>query len=98
MKRKTQISRDTSIEDLISHYPFVAHYLATKGIRCVACGEPVWITLEEAAMEKGLDDIAINELINELRIMVLNEENYSRAKINGKLSLPEMKNKICDIK
>jgi hypothetical protein len=66
MKKQTQITKEISVEDLITIYPFARHYLAQKGIRCVACGEGVWLTLEEAAV------------VNELRLMAMREENYER--------------------
>jgi hypothetical protein len=78
MKKQTQITRDISIEDLITLYPFTRHYLSQKGIRCVACGEAVWLSLEEAACERGLDDHAIDTVVHELRLMALREENYER--------------------
>ena len=68
MSRKAQISRDISIEVLVEKYPFASHYLASRGIRCVACGEPVWLTLEEAAKERGFSDHDIDEVINSTRI------------------------------
>jgi hypothetical protein len=37
-----------------------------KGIKCIACGEPVWGTLEEAAREKGFNDEEIGEVLDEL--------------------------------
>ncbi|GEM_PF-295132 len=78
MKKQTQITREISIEDLIIIYPFARHYLAQKGIRCVACGEAVWLTLEEAAWERGFDDDAVDVVVNELRLMAMREENYER--------------------
>jgi len=73
MSRTAQISKTISIEVLVEKYPFASHYLAIKGIRCVACGEPVWLTLEEAAKERGFDDDALEEVVNELKMMALNE-------------------------
>jgi hypothetical protein len=78
MKNQTQITREISIDDLVTLYPFALHYLSQKGICCIACGEPKWLTLEEAAREKGFDDDAIDRFILELRMMALREENYER--------------------
>jgi hypothetical protein len=38
-----------------------------KGIKCIACGEPIWGTLEDAAKEKGFSDSEIEKVISELR-------------------------------
>jgi hypothetical protein len=78
MKKQTQITKEISVEDLITIYPFARHYLAQKGIRCVACGEGVWLTLEEAARERGFDEDAVDAVVNELRLMAMREENYER--------------------
>lgn len=61
-----KISRDISIEDLVHLKSEAVTYLYKKGIRCIACGEPIWGTLEEAAREKGIDDEAIEGFVNEL--------------------------------
>lgn len=77
MKSQTQITRKMSIEDLVEFYPFAIHYLAQKGIRCVVCGEPVWLSLEEAARERGFSENEIDEVVNELRMMAVSEDNYN---------------------
>lgn len=60
------ITKDIEIEDLVSKYPFSVRYLSQHGIRCIACGEPIWGTLEEAAKEKGFDDTQIEGFLSEL--------------------------------
>ena len=60
------LTKDIEIEDLVSHYPFSVKYLSEKGIRCIACGEPIWGTLEEAALEKGFDQDQIAIFVKEL--------------------------------
>jgi len=37
-----------------------------KGIKCLACGEPIWGTLEFAAREKEFSEKDINEFVGEL--------------------------------
>lgn len=63
---KLALTKDIEIEDLVSHYPFSVKYLSEKGIRCIACGEPIWGTLEEAALEKGFDQDQIAVFVKEL--------------------------------
>lgn len=60
------IHKDIEIEALVTNYPFSVKYLMEKGIRCIACGEPIWGTLEEAAKEKGFDDAAIQGFVEEM--------------------------------
>jgi methionine synthase II (cobalamin-independent) len=63
------ITKDIYIEDLVSDYPFSVRFLSERGVKCIACGEPIWGTLEEAAREKGFDDEAIDRLVEELCAM-----------------------------
>jgi hybrid cluster-associated redox disulfide protein len=60
------ISKDIEIEELVRTYPFSVKYLMEHGIRCIACGEPIWGTLEEAAKEKGFDAISIDQFVSEM--------------------------------
>lgn len=61
-----EITKDISIEDLVRIKPEAVSYLTKKGIRCIACGEPIWGTLEEAALEKGFNDEEINIVVKDL--------------------------------
>ncbi len=63
---KPAITKDILIEELVDNYPFSVRYLMEKGIRCIMCGEPIWGTLEEAAEEKGFDDDAIQNFVDEM--------------------------------
>lgn len=64
--KKLEITKDIEIEDLVKAYPASIKLLAEKGIKCIACGEPIWGTLEEAAKEKGFSDTEIDSTINEM--------------------------------
>lgn len=61
-----QISKDTSIEELVERVPEAVQYLMKEGIKCIACGEPIWGTLEEAAREKGFGDEEIGDFVKAL--------------------------------
>lgn len=65
--KKAEITKDIYIEDLVNSYPFAVRYLSQKGIKCIACGEPIWGTLEEAAKEKHFTDEQIAEVVEEMR-------------------------------
>ncbi|HAG14930.1 MAG TPA: DUF1858 domain-containing protein [Bacteroidales bacterium] len=62
----TIVSKEIEIEDLVAGFPFAVQYLSEKGIRCIACGEPIWGTLEEAALEKGFNQEQIAVFVREL--------------------------------
>ena len=66
---KPAIVPDMLIEDLVDNYPFAVKYLMQNGIRCIMCGEPIWGTLEEAALEKGFSKDDIDRFIEELVIL-----------------------------
>ena len=40
-----------------------------KGIKCLACGEPIWGTVENAAKEKGFSDAEIDQIVEDLRVL-----------------------------
>lgn len=67
------ITKDIEIEDLVRRYPFSVKYLMEQHIKCIACGEPIWGTLEEAAREKGYNDDAIERFVRELNALVVDE-------------------------
>ena len=61
------ITKEMLIEDLVEEYPKLVGPLKVEGIVCLACGEPVWGSLEEQAREKGLKNIdEIVERMNQL--------------------------------
>ena len=60
------IDRKITIEELVEILPASVSYLSRKGIKCIACGEPVWGTLEEAAQEKGFGDEEIDGFVRDL--------------------------------
>lgn len=60
------IDKDILVEDLVSRVPKAVGYLMNKRIKCLACGEPIWGTLEEAAKAKGFSDEEIALFVREL--------------------------------
>lgn len=51
---------------MVQQIPGSARYLADRGIMCIACGEPIWGTLEEAALYKGFSNKEIDVFVKEL--------------------------------
>lgn len=69
------IKRDTNIEELVTALPASVKYLSEKGIKCIACGEPIWGTLEEAAKEKGFEKEDIDIFVRDLNRLMDQLEN-----------------------
>ena len=64
------IYKDMTIEEIVENFPQTIAPLKKMGVSCVVCGEPVWGTLEENVLNKGLSDIEsivseLNKIINE---------------------------------
>ena len=68
-----KINKEITIEDLVDNYPFSVRYLSDKGIKCVACGEPIWGTLEEACIEKNFSQDDITKFVNEINELAKNK-------------------------
>ena len=65
-----EITKDISIEDLVELIPDSVRYLSEKGIKCIACGEPIWGTLGEAVSEKGFSEKELAIFIQELNLLI----------------------------
>ena len=61
-----EVQKDILIEDLINLKSSSISFLAEKGIRCIRCGEPIWGTLNDAAIEKGFSAKEIEDIVDEL--------------------------------
>ncbi len=61
------IRRDIPIEELVDVFPGAVAYLMDKGVQCIACGAPIWGTLEEAARATGYTDEQIDQTVADLR-------------------------------
>lgn len=64
-----KIQKEISIYELLKLFPESVSFLMEKGIKCIACGEPVWGTLEEAAIEKKFKQEEIEEIVDELNTL-----------------------------
>lgn len=84
------IQKDIEIEELVRSFPYSVRYLMEKGIRCIACGEPIWGTLEEAAKEKGFQDADIAVFVSEMNQLASEDQNKQDTKeriVPGNLNL-----------
>jgi hypothetical protein len=50
------INKDMTIEELVEKYPQTIGPLKEMGVNCVVCGEPIWGTIEDNVISKGLTD------------------------------------------
>ena len=69
---KQRINKEIPIEELVDILPSAVTYLSKQGIRCIACGEPIWGTLEEAAREKGFENEEIQLFLDDLNKLLDN--------------------------
>lgn len=63
-----KITPDTPIEEIVEDYPELVRPLREFGIKCIACGEPVWGTLKENAEVKGIQNV--EDIVVELNKMI----------------------------
>jgi len=63
------IAKDILIEELIRELPAAVGYLMDKGVKCIACGEPIWGTLENAAREKGFSEEQIDNIVAKINLL-----------------------------
>ena len=69
------IDKNILIEDLVSRMPKSVGYLMKKNIKCLACGEPLWGTLEQAAKDKGFSDEEIDVFVTDLNELAATEKS-----------------------
>ncbi len=64
-----EIKKEITIEELVDVLPVSVRYLMQQGIKCIACGEPIWGTLEEAAAQKGFSPETIEQFVADLNAL-----------------------------
>ncbi|MDZ7294326.1 MAG: DUF1858 domain-containing protein [candidate division KSB1 bacterium] len=67
------VEGQTPIEELVNRYPRAVRFLMEHGIKCLACGEPVWGTVASSAREKGFSEAEIAALVHELNLYLAEE-------------------------
>ncbi len=63
------INPDMTIEEIVEDYPELIKPMQEMGIQCMVCGEPVWGTLKERIIEKGMEE-QMDEIINKLNALL----------------------------
>ncbi len=74
-----KITSEITIEELVTELPASVTYLMEKGIKCIACGEPIWGTLESAAREKGFGEKEITSFVSDLNAMSESKDQGERS-------------------
>ncbi len=64
------ITRETTIEDLVTILPESVNYFMEKGIRLLICGEPIWGTIEEIISAKGFSSEKVDEIVTYLNTLL----------------------------
>ncbi len=64
-----KIEADMTIEEIVEEFPQLIKPMQEMGIQCMVCGEPVWGTLKERIVEKGMED-QMDEIILKLNALV----------------------------
>ncbi|MFN8255625.1 MAG: hypothetical protein U0W24_08060 [Bacteroidales bacterium] len=67
------ITKSSTIEEIINESSEFVDFLFKKSIRCIRCGEPIWGTIEEAALQKGYNDEQITHLIEEMNTLLVKQ-------------------------
>jgi hypothetical protein len=65
-----KITKSSSIEDIINANTGFIDYLSNQGIRCIRCGEPIFGTFEEAALQKGYEEEQILHFVDEMNLIL----------------------------
>ena len=60
------ITKEMTIEELVPEVPDAVGYLMQNGIKCIACGEPIWETVESAVKNKGFSDKEVETFVIDL--------------------------------
>lgn len=90
LQETMRVEKDITIEELVEMVPVSVKYLMNEGIKCIACGEPIWGTLEEAALEKGFDENDIYRFVEELNKLSMDESNSPEKEIKGKIDIKKL--------
>ncbi|MEA3452246.1 MAG: DUF1858 domain-containing protein [Bacteroidota bacterium] len=84
------ITKETSIEELVEDIPGAVKYLMEQGIRCIICGEPIWGTLEEAAVEKGFNEDKIKQFVDDLSEIKENPPEKEKPLVDKKIDVKKL--------
>jgi iron-sulfur cluster assembly protein len=83
-----KITKDMTIDDIFKKFPSKSQKLAQEmtntGLHCVGCSAATWETLEAGMYGHGMDDTAINNLLEKLNKILEEKEDLSTITITEK--------------
>lgn len=87
-KTATKIHRQMTIEEILSLFPYKAQKLSQEitnaGLHCVGCHAATYETLEAGMYGHGMDDAAINRLVDRLNALLSEEVDLSTITITSR--------------
>ncbi len=85
MTEQTLISREMTIEDILSGFPAkgqkLAQELTNTGLSCVGCQASVWETLEAGMLGHGYPEKEIDALVERLNAILKEESDPSKISL-----------------
>ncbi len=60
------IAANMDLEDVARESPLAIRLLTERNIVCIACGTPLWKTVEEAIHDAGLEEV--ETIVNEVNL------------------------------
>ncbi len=55
--QQRKINKDMDMEEVVESFPETIKPLQEMGVQCIVCGEPVWGTLEDSILRKGMHNM-----------------------------------------
>ena len=84
----TTISKDMTIEDILSKFPQkaqkIAQELTNAGLHCVGCQAATWETLEAGMLGHGYEEAAIDKLVVSLNEILLQKVDVNAINLTKK--------------
>ena len=62
------LTSETFIEEIVEKYPYLVSELKKHNITCIACGEPVWGTLQQLAERKSI--MNLNDIVSHMNDLI----------------------------
>ena len=83
-----KIDRQMTIEEILSLFPYKAQRLSQEitnaGLHCVGCQAATWETLEAGMYSHGMNDEAINRLVDRLNALLAEQVDLSTITITSR--------------
>lgn len=91
-----KVSRDMTIEQILSLFPHKAqrlsHEITSAGLHCIGCHAATWETLEAGMLGHGMNEEAIDRLVNRLNALLEEKSDASTITLT-----PRAANKYLEI-